>query len=212
MDKVEIVFPWNSKWKNHFANLEINWHLVWKNVHNNMLQYKVQSSLLEFMNLNFISSFNLNRMYNTSNLCLQCKMPEENIFHIQIYCPVSIRIYDKFLPLLNAIYEIELTEKEIAFGLDITDWSNQRKETLRNYIFSIIKYTIFKNRCSVQISNEQKIESIFNKSKKFIIKDLKLGFELAKKNKNITKFEENFLIENVLAQYQEDTGVLVFNI
>ena len=177
-----------------------------------MLQYKVQSKLWEFMNLNFISSFNLNRMYNTSNLCLQCKLPEEYLLHILVYCPISKRIYEKFFPLLNAIYEIELTEREFAFGLDIPDWPNQKKEKLRNYVFSIIKYTIFKDRCKIQTSDEQKIESIFNKSKQFIIKDLKFGFELAKKNKNLIKFKENFLIENILAQYREDTKDLVFNI
>ena len=139
-------------------------------------------------------------------------MPEENIFHINIYCSISKRIYERFFPLLNAIYEIEFTEKEFAFGLDIPDWENQKKEKLRNYIFSIIKYTIFKYRCKIQPSNEQKIESIFNKSKQFIIKDLKLGFELAKKKKNLIKFKENFLIENILAQYREDTKDLVFNI
>ena len=89
---------------------------------------------------------------------------------------------------------------------------SKKKEKLRNYIFSIIKCTIFKERCKIQTSNEQKIELIFQKSKQFIINDLKLGFELAKKNKNLTKFKENFLIENIIAQYREDTMDLVFNI
>ena len=89
LNKAEVSLPWKPKWEHHFTNLEINWNIVWQNVHNNMLQYKVQSKLWEFMNLNFISSFNLNRMYNTSNLCLQCKLPEENLLHILVYCPIS---------------------------------------------------------------------------------------------------------------------------
>ena len=56
MDQVELNLPWKLKWEQQFENVDINWELAWSNVHNSMLQYKVQSKLWELMNLNFISS------------------------------------------------------------------------------------------------------------------------------------------------------------
>ena len=101
MNKVEIHLPWKNKWEQKFPNIHINWNLVWKNIHNNMLKYEVQSKLWEVTNLNFISSLRLSRMYEINNFCLQCKMPEQDIFHIFFSCKISKDVYTQFLPMCH---------------------------------------------------------------------------------------------------------------
>ena len=186
--------------------------MVWKNVHCNMLQYKVQSKLWELMNLNFITSFSLNRMYNTGSTCLQCNLPEENSFHILFSCQIIQSVIRKFTPILNAISQIDINNEEIAFGLIISNEKLQKDKLLRNYITSIIKYIIFKNRAIIQQTIEQKIESIYKKITCFIKSDLKLKFLFAKKYGNIVKLKEKFLINNIIAEYNEERCELNFNI
>ncbi len=177
-----------------------------------MLQYKVQSKLWEVMNLNFISSLRLNRMYQINNFCLQCKLPELDIFHIFFSCQISKNVFLKFLPILNAAHNIPLSETEIAFGLEITDSSKQKSEQLRNYIFSIVKFVIFKDRANIFQTNELKVNTVFNKIRNFIISDLKNNFILAKQNNCVPKFIKNFLVKNVLAEYNVHSRELHFNI
>ena len=128
-----------------------------------MLQYKVQSKLWEVMNLNFISSLRLNRMYQINNFCFQCKLPKLDIFHIFFSCQISKNMFLKFLPILKAAHNIPLSETEIAFGLEITDSSKQKSEQLRNYIFSIVKFYIFKDRANIFQTNKLKVNKVFNK-------------------------------------------------
>ena len=81
--------PWKTKWENILENTQIEWDKVWENVHDNMISYKVQSSLWMMINLNYISAFRLNRIYNTVNECSQCKRPEEGPAHTFLFCEVS---------------------------------------------------------------------------------------------------------------------------
>ena len=127
-------------------------------------------------------------------------------------CQISKNAFSKVLPILNAAHNIPLSETEIAFGLEIIDSSKQKSEQLRNYIFSIIKLIIFKDRANIFQTNEQKINVVFNKVRKFIISDLKNNFNLAKQNNCVPKFVKNFLVKNVLAEYNVHSGELRFNI
>ena len=212
MNKVEIHLPWKNKWEQKFPNIHINWNLVWKNIHNNMLKCEVQSKLWEVTNLNFISSLRLSRMYEINNFCLQCKMPEQDIFHIFFSCEVSKMVYTRFLPILNAVHNLPLTEMEIAFGLEINDTSKQKCEQLRNYIFSIVKFILFKDRATIYEANVQKINAVFNKVRNFIISDLKNNFILAKQKNCIPKFIKKYLVNGIIAEYNEHNRDLQFNI
>ena len=84
-----IPLPYKQKWETIFTNSEINWNLVWKNVHDNILPYKVQSSLWEMINLNFICSYRLQRMYGSPTECIQCRKQEEGQTHVFIECDFS---------------------------------------------------------------------------------------------------------------------------
>ena len=84
-----IVYPWKRKW-NEILNMDVlNWEKIWGNVHDNYLPYRVQSSMWEIVNLNYISSFSLNVMYNSPNICCHCKKIEEGPAHTILYCEIS---------------------------------------------------------------------------------------------------------------------------
>lgn len=207
----ELTSPWKRKWENALPNTEIEWEKMWNNVHCNMLQFKVQSKLWEFTNLNFISSFTLHRMYNTDNVCKQCGQEEESSTHIFLTCNMSLCLYTKFEPLLKKIHNINLSQEEMALGIKIENKNTQKRERLRNYVFATIKYTLFKDRVQTQNTIFQRVTALYNKIRSFISTDLQLKFLFAKKNKNIASFKENFLIQDILAIYSEDEQTIKIN-
>ena len=49
--------PFKGRWEAILPNRELDWNMIWGNVHSSMLSYKTQSSLWMMTNLNFISSY-----------------------------------------------------------------------------------------------------------------------------------------------------------
>ena len=111
-----------------------------------MSTYVVQSSLWMIINLNYISAYKLNRMYNSINNCRQCENPEEGPAHIILYCEVSNLVFGYFDNVLQQIFPLSISIQEKAFGLIIQNQTTERKKKLRNYVLSCIKHIIFKRR------------------------------------------------------------------
>ena len=190
--------PFKGRWQNILPNNAFEWNDIWENVHNNMLAYKTQSSLWMMTNLNFISAYSLNRMYNTPNVCCKCSTPEEGYAHCFLFCPVSNLVYFHFINILKRLVDIDLHIEEKAFGLTIEN-PNKNYKKLRNYIVSCIKCVIFRNRaknCSGNIESQSKILII--KCKKYITSDLETKFLNYKAKKKIDNFKDLFLMSNVL--------------
>ena len=187
--------PFKVRWQNILPNNSFEWDDIWGNVHNNMLSYKTQSSLWMMTNLNFISSFSLNRMYNTPNVCCKCGGTEEGYAHCFLFCPVSNLVYLHFINILRLLVDVDLLVDEKAFGLSI---ENPNKK-LRNYIVSCIKCVVFRNRaknCSGNIESQSRI--LINKCKKYLTSDLETKFFNYKVKKKIEVFDKSFLIGNIL--------------
>ena len=149
-------------------------------------------------NLNFISSFSLNRMYNLPNVCRHCNCAEENYAHCFLFCKVSTLVYTYFTHLLRQLVDADLTIEEKAFGLPINNLLDKR-ERLRNYITSCVKCVIFRNRAFIWNGNlNTKSSILIYKCKKFLASDLSSKFINFKSKKCIDKFNEIFLIDNIL--------------
>ena len=98
--------PLKNRWVSVLPNITFDWNLVWGNVHNKMLPYKTQSSLWIMTNLNFISAFSLNRMYNTPNVCCKCVGVEEGYAHCFLFCSVSNLVYMYFISILRQLVDM----------------------------------------------------------------------------------------------------------
>ena len=119
INNIVIDTPWKMKWETVLGRQDIQWEDIWDNVNDNILSYKIQSVLWSMTNLNFISSYRLHIMYNASNLCIQCNLPEEGPSHVFIFCDLSSVVYGHFYPLLRRIINTLLTIGEKAFGLPV---------------------------------------------------------------------------------------------
>ena len=128
-----IQQPWKTKWEQILSNNDVEWDKVWNNVHNQMFSYVVQSSLWMMVNLNYISAYKLNRMYNNINICCQCESPEEGPAHVFLYCEVSNLVYMHFDNVLQQISPLSVSTEERAFGLLINNINVEKRKTLRNY-------------------------------------------------------------------------------
>ena len=91
-DNNNDLFPWRRKWNNILRVDEFEWEYVWQNVHDNFLPYSVQSSLWEILNMNYISSYKLNLMYNIPKRCLNCQIDEEGSVHAIVFCEVNCQV------------------------------------------------------------------------------------------------------------------------
>ena len=201
-----IDYPWKRKWNNIIEIHENSWKYIWENVHDTYLPYKIQSSLWEMVNLNFISSYRLNIMYNKSKACLNCQEDEEGPAHTFLFCDISNQVYNHFMVLLMKFSNKGLDMKEKCFGIFLESVESKKKERLRNYILSLIKHTIFKKRANqAHLPKEGISLFLINLCKKLITKDLNSKYIIASKNKKIQIFKDNFLMEGILGNIDQST-------
>ena len=201
--------PWKSKWENILNSSHIDWILVWKNVHDNLLNYNIQSMLWRMTNLGFISSNRLNRIFGSANICRQCNEEEEGFAHCFLYCNVSNLVYTHFQNLITHIINRVITLEEKAFGILIEDFKNDRISRLVNYILGFIKYIIFIRRARTNTLNETtRANLLIREIKKTIALDLQSKFCLAKHKKTLQNFKENFLYQEVLAKIQNNELII----
>ena len=202
--------PFIRRWSVILPSHNFDWSVIWKNVHSNILSYKTQSSLWMMTNLNFISSYSLNRMYNTPNTCCQCSQAEEGYAHCFLFCSVSTLVYRHFDGLLQQILPVNLSLEEKAFGVVVNNPQVKRK-ILHNYILACIKCVIFRNRARKWNCNIiTKSDILIKKCKIYISYDLNIKFINFKHKNHMDKFTETFLIDNVLGTIQaNDTSLFV---
>ena len=149
-------------------------------------------------------------MYGSSTECIQCRKQEEGQTHVFIECDFSNIIYSLFCPLLKKILNIDISKEEKAFGLQITDFNQQKRERLRNYIFCCIKHVIFRHRAkNVDIPFSDKSVIIYQKIKTFISIDLQGKFFFAKNNNRVQRFKNIFLIDNILGELNLDQSLQI---
>ena len=205
-----IVYPWKRKW-NEILNMDVlNWEKIWGNVHDNYLPYRVQSSMWEIVNLNYISSFSLNVMYNSPNICCHCKKIEEGPAHTILYCEISSKVYNFFTTILNRLSDQDLTLNGNCFGILFKNKNNDKKERLRNYIVAFIKHVIFKRRAfSFNLGTGEISKLLIDQIRKMIKVDLNNKYIISKENNEIATFRRKFLIENIVGHLDDENLILI---
>ena len=205
--------PWKVKWERIIGRNDIDWEKVWWNVHEKMLTNQVQSSYWQMINLNYISAFRLNKMYNTVNSCKLCNKVEEGPAHVFIFCEVSNLVFLDFETILNRICNIAINIEEKAFGILLQNDLTQNRERLRNFFMACIKHILFKRRATVFLGNNRdKCSKLVDMINKFISKDLESKFINAKRNNRLDKYESKFLIENIIGRIDYNEMKLILNL
>ena len=210
MDAVNL--PWVTKWDAILNSNLQNWSIVWENVHNSMFSFKLQSRLWEMVNLNYITSYLLNQMYNIPNVCSQCSLPEEGPAHTILFCQLSSLVYTYFEVIAKRLFNKNLTIQEKAFGILHENKRLSIGESLRNYIIANIKYILFTKRARIlNGSLRTKSNILITECKKYIASDLSEQFLHAKKNDNLDAFSRKFLLNNILG-YIDTNGELIIDL
>jgi len=104
-------------------------------------------------------------------------------------------MYEYFHPLLTQLYNEPIDKLEMAFG--IFNRKND-KIMLRNYLTFTIRHVVFKSRNSEFTSAQISKNALILKIKNFLKRDLELRFIMAKTTCNISLFEKEFLVYNIL--------------
>ena len=165
------------------------------------------------INLNYISAFRLNKMYNTVNSCKLCNKVEEGPAHVFIFCEVSNLVFSDFETILNRICNIAINIEEKAFGILLQNDLTQNRERLRNFFMACIKHILFKRRATVFLGNNRdKCSKLVDMINKFISKDLESKFINAKRNNRLDKYESKFLIENIIGRIDYNEMKLILHL
>ena len=207
--KAKASKVWIGKWEEDTGIEEEQWPKIWENVHNKMLNPKIQSSLWEMCHRNFMCAYFAKIAFNESSVCLLCNQEQLNRVHIFLGCDVIMECYRKFQKITDKIFYIgSLDLIERAFGLPIENKGEKRKE-LRNYINFSIRHIVYRNRNKV-FGNSFSIiiVNLVNIIETFIHCDLRQKYDLAKARNKTSSFEDDFLIDNILGKIENEVLIL----
>ena len=92
---------YSNKWQTEFPNKILNWPLIWQNIHKNLFNFKIQSTLWQLIHRNYICAYFLKKIYNTDGICKLCKSFELQRTHVFLECEVIKFIYSYFDSILK---------------------------------------------------------------------------------------------------------------
>ena len=187
------------KWERELDITNTDWTRIWLNIHKCTENYKIESSIWQMIHRNFVCSYFLKKIYNTDGKCKLCGQIESNRTHIFINCSIINYVYHSFDEIIKKMVNVDLSTKEMIFGI-INNESD--KAILRNYIIFSIRHVIFINRNKEFESQILCKHILLKKTKYFIKKDLEEKFNISKAKNSRPKFEQKFLIDNILGKIE----------
>jgi len=195
------------KWELELDITNMDWTELWLNIHKCTDNYKIESSIWQMVHRNFICSYFLKKIYNTDGKCKLCGQIELNRTHIFMNCNIIKYIYHNFDEIIRKMVNIDLSPMEMAFGIFNND---SNKAILRNYITFAIRHIIFINRNKEFESQTLCKHILLRKTKSFIKKDLEDKLNIFKAKNNCPKFEQKYLIDNILGKIENDKLIVNF--
>ena len=201
--------PWKQKWESE-GNIETSdWVTVWENVHHPSMSQKVQSSAWELLHRNYMCAYFAKIIFQGTGICKLCRVEQKERIHIFVHCSVLDDCYNSFLPLLNNIFPVgNLTIKEKIWGIKI-EKNNHGKDVLRNYITSIIKHIVYRNRNFNFGHIDNAAETVVNKVKNYIKEDLRMKHKIASQTHRLESFNKMYLIGNLLGHLNEENKLTI---
>ena len=149
-----------TKWEERLSNDDIDWTKVWTSLNNPISTENTKTIIWEQIHLNSYTTYSYNKWHNAQQKCPFCLQIPENKYHITIECPTLTIIWTELEQHLQKIHPIQITNKEIVFGIQGTT----PNIILRNWM------TFLFRQCIV----EQENRAYHNKKGKGNIDDIKL--------------------------------------
>ena len=197
---------YKTKWIAEYKELGIiEWDKVWESIHQGFFTEKVKSTIWDQVHLNFYTTYSYNKWHNTLQPCpLCCRIPDD-IFHLIIDCKFTRTMWRRVEKILCQITPEKPTIHEKAFGLQLGNEKNDKRNTavtLRNWITFTMRHFImveerkaFKTKCP-PVKAMQKYFIRFNYYLKDELKTKKLVYNY----RNMShKFEKIATVNNAIA-------------
>ena len=146
----------------------------------------------------------MKKMNRSDGICKLCHLIEEDRCHIFTTCNIINSLYNHFSAILLQLYPSQITNEEKIFGIYI---EKSPKIELRNYITFFIRHIVYRNRNADFISSNI-ISNLRIKIIKAIESDIVSKFNIAKMKREVDKFKNIFLMDEILAKIQENTLIL----
>ena len=192
---------WVNKWKSEFQIEEQDWLQIWENIHDNLNNYQVQSSMWELLHRNYMCAYFAKLVFNKSGNCKLCGKLELKRVHIITDCETVKKIIENFDYILALLHTIPLTPKEIIFGISA---KNKIDKKLHNYIMFAIRHVIYRSRNKTFDCQNTAVIAISNRIKVFIRSDLKNKFFTALYKNEIQNFKDTYLYNNILGKIENN--------
>ena len=178
INKKHQIYEWEYKWEVTFSMGDLVWEDIWANVHTQLHNRHVQSSIWEMTHLNYWSG------YKANEACKLCGEREHDTSHIINSCPVLLGILNRFN--LQAQFN---SKKKISFGTNDSPWDN--------FLLFHIKSIVFRARFQTNLSYELAMHRLSQNCKGAIKKDLQNRFFFAKSMGKIGEFLNIFFPDNI---------------
>ena len=203
---------WNEVLRFYTLDIaDIEWVQVWKNVHNHLLPFEIQSTIWIMLHLNFYCGYKEKLFNYGDGFCKLCGEREEGAHHIITECEVMKACIDDHQTTLLQLHDQIMFKDEMAFGLvGEPIGSTNLKTNLRNFLTFIIRHVVFKNRY-IDFGGKERAKLVLkNKIRDKLKKEL-MNKWIEYKAKNAKEvYRKLFLIENIVGYLDNDS--LIINI
>ena len=207
---------WVTKWNSilRFYTLDMNdsdWKKIWDSVHDNMIPYKIQSSIWTMLHLNFYSGYMEKVLNYGEGKCKLCGQVEEGPQHIVINCKILVAVLNEYSHLINRLKDITLSKDEIAFGIaGLVQINLDTRGRVRNLIMFTIRHIIFQNRYKEFGNYGRTLACLKIKVTRKIREVFKDAWSLYSYRGLIDQFKDTFLSDNILGTI--DNGELALTL
>ena len=172
---------------------------IWTNIHDNMNNYQVQSSMWELIHRNYMCAYFAKLVFNNLGNCKLCGKLEQKRTHIFLNCDVAKMVIRNFEYILLPFHSEVLSVKEMTFGVLAKGKIENR---IHNYILYTIRHTLFRSRNTDYHNINNAVSSITNKTNKIIRNYLKNKFYIAFSKNATHKFAQTYLYNNILGKIE----------
>ena len=188
-----IKRDYNSKhiseveWLQYFQN-DITYSLVWKSFKSNIIMEDTRTCIWELIHLNFFNTYWFNKISDKQDTCPLCKEIPQSKKHIILECNLVKKLWKKIENLLQILIPIEVTEKEMVFGLIGKNVTTEEK--MRNWLTFKLREAIVKQERLIY-NKEGYINSyvqIQTRANKEISKEIIYHYHIAKKENKLETF------------------------
>ena len=175
------------KWVNNFdRSVLLDWKKIWSQVHNPLSRNETTSQIWAQIHLNDLTTASYNNWFKSDIPCPLCKSSIDDLFHIVLHCTVTKRLWNDIDYFLKKLSVTEVSEQEMAFGLE----GSSSRILLRIWLTFLLRECIVQQE-KIAFHNDLGEGNIVHLKHTFnarVIKEVCEAYELAKHDRQIERF------------------------